>query len=110
MSSQNDAGPDDSAPARPQRPTRTIWGNVYADGTKASGSGFRVSKHGTGSYVVRFNTAFHNVPAFSVSPANPTIRLFLKLTGLNSSELTFTLVDTEDQPENSAFSFILIGV
>ena len=54
---------------------RIIRGEVLAAGSISSGSGFTVSKTGTGTYTIFFSTPFlaTSHPAFTATPALPPV-------------------------------------
>jgi len=54
-----------------QENLRIVKGIVRADGTIFNGTGFTVTKTGTGSYTLNFTTPFADVPAVSITPTGP---------------------------------------
>jgi len=49
---------------------RFIYGNVNADGSIYSGTGFTVSHPSTGRYIITFTSPFSTIPAVTASPAS----------------------------------------
>jgi len=92
-----------------------IRGNVYSDGTIVSGSGFTITKFGTGNYRINFNTPFSNYPAVvgteggTGGPSGSRKSIVIQWLNVNFVEvLTRNYHDLE--AENASFSFIAIGV
>jgi hypothetical protein len=98
-----------SAGAPDDTSNRVISGVVAADGTISVGSGFSVSKNGTGSYVVTFDSPFSNAPVLSLTPGGTLTPLYTNPFGWNNSSATFTYRDSQGNPTDSWFNFIAIG-
>ncbi len=52
---------------------KIIRGTVNANGTIASGSGFTVTKNGTGDYTINFSSAFSGTPTAVVTPVDNSL-------------------------------------
>jgi hypothetical protein len=89
--------------------TLTIRGIVEPDGTIYNGSGFSVSRSGTGSYVVTFASPFSDVPAISLTAGFSASPLYFNPLWVNTSTLSFTYLDAEGNPTDSWFFLIAIG-
>jgi len=91
--------------ATPPDATRIIRGNINADGTILSGTGFSSTRNGSGIYIITFTTAFSDRPSVSVAWSDNS-----NLTsGLNGPPTTtgFAVVVTGGAPHS--FSFIAAG-
>jgi hypothetical protein len=86
---------------------RIIRGNVNANSTITQGSGFTISKSGTGLYNINFTTAFTIVPSIAFAPYGSN-----QLSGTTNITLTFaqiTISNISGVLIDQGFSFIIIG-
>jgi hypothetical protein len=96
----------------------TIWGYVYADGTKKSGSGFEVDHDGNnapGVYYIRFNPAFTDVPAVNITIVNQDYTsgwwVNTLIANLTESECEVVMVESDDKTKHdSDFAFTAVGL
>lgn len=87
--------------------TVTLYGNVYASGGIASGTGFTAVRNGPGSYTITFNQAFANFPGISVTP-DDTVGLRIDWSILFGS-FTVTFYNSANTATDALFSFIVAG-
>ena len=98
---------------------RTLVGRVSSTGTINQGSGFTVSKNGTGIYDINFTQSFASHPVVVANSYGNTDNI-LSVHSLTSSSCRIRVTDIrgrlEDlpdtsatQPEDNAFTFIAIG-
>ena len=86
---------------------RIIRGNVSANSTITQGSGFTISKSGTGYYNINFTTAFTVIPTATFTPYGAS-----QYAGLQNLTLTFVQISINSSAGvliDQGFSFIIIG-
>ena len=101
----------------PATPT-TIWGNVKADGTVLSGSGYRVEKIDTGLYTVIFNTSFNAMPGVSVTEIWPqdinshggNTKDNAVLVAVEPDRFRVKVGEKDGDASDRDFSFVAIGI
>jgi hypothetical protein len=95
--------------------TVTLWGNVDTNGNVVTGSGgFQVEQQATGKYLITFSPTFSGEPAIVGSQVNfgnsgEDTRDNVIFPYLSSSSATAVTGDASGDPQNRAFSFIVIG-
>lgn len=89
--------------------TRTIRGIVQPDGTVYNGSGFSVTKNGTGNYQVTFDPPFSDIPAFSLTTGGVASSQYTNPLVVSSSSLTFTYRNAQGNAVDSWFFLIAMG-
>lgn len=93
--------------------SRLLSGYVDAEGKIGTGSGFTVTKLGSGSYKVSFANGYTNRPAVVVSlVSNNTSCSTLAnavVTSIQTGDFTVVCGDEKGLPADSAFSFVAIG-
>lgn len=95
------------APGAPES-LRMVRGVVLGDGTIAAGTGFTVTRNGTGSYTITFSTNFAGYPAVTVTPlTNAGDNSSVASLASNTFDLLCFHSGTPSQP--AGFSFIAIG-
>ena len=88
---------------------RIIRGRIAGNGTITTGSGFTVSKTGTGAYTVTFTTAFASEPTITATPQVGLARI-ATCTNVGASSAQFRTFDsTTGAAVDQDFHFIAIG-
>lgn len=86
---------------------RIIRGRVNSDGTIALGTGFTISKTGTGAYTINFSTTFSSAPTAVASATNAA---HFSNVGLPStSSVAVATYNSSAAAADAAFNFIIIG-
>lgn len=97
---------------------RIIRGTVNSDGTIAAGSGFSVTKQGTGEYLITFTQAFSARPSGSVAQVYPNLDDFgaggstldnALFTGIDSIGAKVITGGSTGTRLDRYFTFIIIG-
>ncbi|WP_109851713.1 hypothetical protein [Aquimarina sp. AU58] len=92
---------------------RMMRGNVNANGSIAQGTGFTITKIGTGRYTINFTTAFTGTPSLTATPGDVTGVLddnILNISQISTTQCTISTIDNDSYTfEDSYFSFIAIG-
>jgi|SRR5581483_7567725 len=97
--------------------TTTIWGVVNADGSIASGTGYKVDKLDSGVYTVLFNVSFNSLPAVVTTQLYPNERDTRggdprdnSVVGYISTDRCRVITGEDDGDKvDRAFSFIAMG-
>lgn len=82
-----------------------ITGYVEANGTINSGTGFSITKLGTGSYRVSFTASFSGIPCAVCTPANNN-GAFATISGITASNVDYVIRSDNGSAIDSAFGFI----
>ena len=96
----------------------TIWGNVKADGTILSGTGYRVEKIEKGLYTVIFDDGFNAMPGVSVTEVWPgditshggNTKDNAVLVAVEPDRFRVKLGELDGNAADRAFSFVAIGI
>lgn len=85
-----------------------IAGSVASGGGISSGSGFTVTKTGTGAYTINFTVAFPSVPGFGFidGPGAPAIMGGSLLVALAAGSAQVSIRNSGNSPVDNAFAFI----
>jgi len=89
---------------------KIIRGSVNSDGSIAGGSGFSVTKTGTGAYRINFTTAFSNnyITSLAIQYNNGGA---IQYSSPDKTTVTFTTFNISPLAvADNAFSFIVIGL
>ena len=88
---------------------RIIRGRISGAGGITTGTGFTVSKTGTGAYTVSFNTAFATQPTITATPQVALSRL-ATVTSVGTTSAQFrTFTSTDGAAIDQDFHFIAVG-
>lgn len=92
----------------------TIYGTINKDGVILSGSGFSVTKHQTGQFIIDFEQEFKDIPAIVGSQTgwgklseNTLDNVVFPF--LSNGSATALTGDSSGDPSSRQFSFIAMG-
>ncbi len=88
---------------------RILRGRISGAGGITSGTGFTVSKTGTGAYTVTFSTAFSSQPTVTATPQVALSRLATCTSVLAGSAQFRTFTSTDGAAIDQDFHFIAVG-
>jgi hypothetical protein len=97
-----------------QEDLRIVRGVVNSDGTIISGSGFTINHGGTGAYAIKFNQAFSDTPAVTVTIGRNSSNTFTPLYpiyyGAGLGEVDLYLLNSNGAfVTDASFHFIAVG-
>jgi hypothetical protein len=85
---------------------RAVAGRVNADGSIAAGSGFTVSKSGTGTYVVTFTAL---APVAVVAACASGANRWAPTSAYTAKSVTVSMLNSAGAVVDEAFAFIAFG-
>lgn len=92
---------------------RMIRGNINPNGSIAQGSGFTITKIGTGRYTINFTSAFIGIPSLTATAGDLTGVLddnIVDISQISATQCTVSTIDSNSYTfEDSYFSFIVVG-
>lgn len=86
---------------------RIIRGTINANGSVAFGSGFTVTRTGTGTYRVNFNTPFSSFPSVTITPEGGAFYVFVSNNSLTS--VVLNVRNTFNAANDTALHFTVLG-
>ncbi|WP_103866682.1 hypothetical protein [Aquimarina sp. I32.4] len=92
---------------------RMMRGNINPNGSIAQGTGFTITKIGTGRYRINFSTAFTGIPSLTATAGDLNGVLddnIVDISQISTSQCTVSTLDSNGNFfEDSFFSFIVLG-
>lgn len=99
-----------TAPSDTADSLRIIAGSATSAGVTVTGTGFSITKLGTGSYVIHFTIPFRTVISYTASATNGGTTIPVLSLATNTQVQVVTFVSNTGTGTDGPFSFIVTGI